>query len=84
MERIMGRKYGLHQKSIAGIHPRGVRINPCGHDGNRALNVGLNENNIGGWSMHPGGNERFAYDAYRRLIMMYADVVMEKSRRHRT
>ena len=25
------------------------------------------------------GNERFAYDAYRRLIMMYADVVMEKA-----
>ena len=25
------------------------------------------------------GNERFAYDAYRRLIMMYSDVVMEKA-----
>ena len=25
------------------------------------------------------GDERFAYDAYRRLIMMYADVVMEKA-----
>ncbi|MDO5576047.1 MAG: pyruvate, phosphate dikinase, partial [Fibrobacter sp.] len=25
------------------------------------------------------GNPRFAYDAYRRLIMMYADVVMEKA-----
>ena len=24
-------------------------------------------------------NERFVYDAYRRLIMMYSDVVMEKS-----
>jgi len=25
------------------------------------------------------GNERFVYDAYRRLIMMYSDVVMEKA-----
>ncbi|MFX8523856.1 hypothetical protein ABTM10_20495, partial [Acinetobacter baumannii] len=25
------------------------------------------------------GDERFAYDAYRRLIMMYADVVLEKA-----
>jgi pyruvate,orthophosphate dikinase len=25
------------------------------------------------------GDARFAYDAYRRLIMMYADVVMEKA-----
>ena len=25
------------------------------------------------------GNDRFVYDAYRRLIMMYADVVMEKA-----
>ena len=24
-------------------------------------------------------NERFVYDAYRRLIMMYSDVVMEKA-----
>ena len=25
------------------------------------------------------GNGRFVYDSYRRLIMMYADVVMEKA-----
>ena len=25
------------------------------------------------------GNPRFVYDAYRRLIMMYSDVVMEKA-----
>ena len=43
------------------------------------LNVGLNENNIQGLIDASGGNERFAYDAYRRLIMMYADVVMEKA-----
>lgn len=42
------------------------------------LNVGLNENTIKG-IIAQSGDERFAYDAYRRLIMMYADVVMEKA-----
>ena len=42
------------------------------------LNVGLNPETIGGLITQTG-DERFAYDAYRRLIMMYADVVMEKA-----
>ena len=41
------------------------------------LNVGLNDKTIAGL-IAQSGDERFAYDAYRRLIMMYADVVMEK------
>ena len=43
------------------------------------LNVGLTTKTIGGLIMKTG-NERFAYDAYRRLITMYSDVVLEKSR----
>jgi len=42
------------------------------------LNVGLNETTIKGL-IAQSNDERFAYDAYRRLIMMYADVVMEKA-----
>ena len=42
------------------------------------LNVGLTEKTIKGL-IEKTGNERFAYDAYRRLIMMYSDVVMEKA-----
>lgn len=42
------------------------------------LNVGLNDTTINGLIAQTG-DERFAYDAYRRLIMMYADVVMEKA-----
>ncbi len=41
------------------------------------LNVGLNDKTIIGL-VAQSADERFAYDAYRRLIMMYADVVMEK------
>ncbi len=42
------------------------------------LNIGLNERTIK-VIVSQSGNERFVYDAYRRLIMMYADVVMEKA-----
>jgi pyruvate,orthophosphate dikinase len=42
------------------------------------LNAGLTEKTIKGL-IEQTGNERFAYDAYRRLIMMYSDVVMEKA-----
>jgi len=42
------------------------------------LNIGLNKATIDGL-IERTGNERFVYDAYRRLIMMYSDVVMEKA-----
>ncbi len=42
------------------------------------LNVGLTLETIPGM-IQKTGDERFVYDAYRRLIMMYSDVVMEKA-----
>ncbi|MFA5060510.1 MAG: pyruvate, phosphate dikinase [Candidatus Omnitrophota bacterium] len=42
------------------------------------LNVGLTEKTIVGL-VKKTKNERFVYDAYRRLITMYSDVVMEKA-----
>jgi pyruvate,orthophosphate dikinase len=42
------------------------------------LNVGLNEKTAEG-IIKSTGNPRFVYDAYRRLIQMYSDVVMEKA-----
>jgi pyruvate,orthophosphate dikinase len=42
------------------------------------LNIGLTEKTIPGL-IKQSGDERFVYDAYRRLIMMYSDVVMEKA-----
>ena len=44
------------------------------------LNIGLTSETIP-HLIGRSGSERFAYDSYRRLIMMYADVVMEKSLR---
>lgn len=42
------------------------------------LNVGLTSKTIPGM-IAKTGNPRFVYDSYRRLIMMYSDVVMEKA-----
>ena len=39
------------------------------------LNLGLNDRSVVGLAKATG-NERFAYDAYRRLLNMYGDVVM--------
>ena len=38
------------------------------------LNLGLNDDAVAGLAKTTG-NERFAYDSYRRLIQMYGEVV---------
>ncbi|MCC6682356.1 MAG: pyruvate, phosphate dikinase [Phycisphaeraceae bacterium] len=48
---------------------------------NTILNLGLNDEAVLG-VINQTGNERFAYDAYRRLINMYGDVVMEVDHEH--
>ena len=42
------------------------------------LNIGMNDETARGM-IALTNNPRFVYDAYRRLIMMYSDVVMEKA-----
>ena len=39
------------------------------------LNLGLNEDTIQG-IISLTNNERFAYDSYRRFIMMFSDIVL--------
>ena len=43
------------------------------------LNLGLNDEVVVGLA-NKTGNERFAYDSYRRFVQMYSDVVMEMSK----
>lgn len=40
------------------------------------LNLGLNDKAVKGLAKSTG-NERFAYDSYRRFIQMFSDVAME-------
>jgi pyruvate,orthophosphate dikinase len=48
---------------------------------NTVLNLGLNDKSVAGIAKATG-NERFAYDAYRRLINMYGDVVCGVDHEH--
>jgi pyruvate, orthophosphate dikinase len=41
------------------------------------LNVGLTDASVGGLARQAGGNERFAWDSYRRLIQMFGKTVCE-------
>ena len=76
IEKLTGKKFGDEKNPLLVSVRSGARRSMPGMM-ETVLNVGLNENTIKGM-IAQSGDERFAYDAYRRLIMMYADVVMEK------
>ncbi len=76
MEKLTGKKFGDPNNPLLLSVRSGARRSMPGMM-ETVLNIGLNETTIKG-IIAQSGNERFAYDAYRRLIMMYADVVMEK------
>ncbi|MGP4096976.1 pyruvate, phosphate dikinase [Nonomuraea sp. KM90] len=40
------------------------------------LNIGLNDESVHGLAKQAGGNERFAWDSYRRLIQMFGKTVL--------
>lgn len=77
LESLMGRKFGDAKNPLLLSVRSGARRSMPGMM-DTVLNLGLNDETIQGLIARTG-NERFAYDAYRRLIMMYADVVMEKA-----
>ncbi|HQY11951.1 MAG TPA: PEP/pyruvate-binding domain-containing protein, partial [Ferruginibacter sp.] len=77
MEKLTGKKFGDAANPLLVSVRSGARRSMPGMM-ETVLNIGLNENTIKG-VIAQSGDERFAYDAYRRLIMMYADVVMEKA-----
>ena len=77
IEAIMGMKFGDPDSPLLVSCRSGARISMPGMM-ETILNVGLTSRTIPGM-IKKTGNERFVYDAYRRLIMMYSDVVMEKS-----
>ena len=77
IEKLTGKKFGDEKNPLLVSVRSGARRSMPGMM-ETVLNVGLNEKTIKG-IIAQSGDERFAYDAYRRLIMMYADVVMEKA-----
>ena len=77
VEEIMGRKFGDPDDTLLLSVRSGARSSMPGMM-ETVLNIGLCSATIPGL-IAKTGNPRFVYDAYRRLIMMYSDVVMEKA-----
>ena len=77
VEEIMGTKFGDPTDPLLVSVRSGARSSMPGMM-ETVLNVGLCSATIPGL-IAKTGNGRFVYDAYRRLIMMYSDVVMEKA-----
>ena len=76
-EDTMGRKFGDPTNPLLMSVRSGARISMPGMM-ETVLNVGLTSKTIPGL-IEKSGSPKFVYDAYRRLITMYADVVMEKA-----
>jgi len=76
-EDIMGMKYGDPENALLVSCRSGARSSMPGMM-DTVLNVGLCPATIPG-VIKKTNNPRFVWDSYRRLIMMYADVVMEKA-----
>ncbi len=77
VEKVMGKKFGDVKDPLLVSVRSGARSSMPGMM-ETVLNVGLTTKTIPGL-IEKTKNERFVYDAYRRLIMMYSDVVMEKA-----
>lgn len=77
VESIMGMKYDDPENPLLVSCRSGARSSMPGMM-DTVLNIGLSSKTIPGM-LKKTNNPRFVYDSYRRLIMMYADVVMEKS-----
>ena len=76
-EEIMQMRYGDPKNPLLVSCRSGARSSMPGMM-DTVLNVGLCSATIPGM-IAKTGNPRFVWDSYRRLIMMYADVVMEKA-----
>ncbi len=77
VEKIIGRKFGDPNNPLLVSVRSGARKSMPGMM-ETVLNCGLTTRTIPGL-IKKTQNERFVYDAYRRLLVMYSDVVMEKA-----
>lgn len=73
LEKELGKKFGDTKLPLLVSVRSGAAVSMPGMM-NTILNLGLNDASVVGLA-NATGNERFAYDAYRRLINMFGDVV---------
>ncbi len=74
LEQRTGKKFGDPADPLLVSVRSGARVSMPGMM-DTILNLGLNDATVAGLTARTG-NERFAYDAYRRFIMMFATVVL--------
>ena len=75
LEQVMGKKFGDIENPLLVSVRSGAPVSMPGMM-DTILNLGLNDDSVKGLAAKTG-NERFAYDSYRRFIQMFGDVVME-------
>ncbi len=75
LEEVMGKKFGDNENPLLVSVRSGAPVSMPGMM-DTILNLGLNDVAVEGLAKKTG-NDRFAYDSYRRFIQMFGDVVME-------
>lgn len=74
LEDAVGKKFGNTENPLLVSVRSGARVSMPGMM-DTVLNLGLNNETVKGLA-NASGNERFAYDSYRRFIQMFGDVVL--------
>ncbi|MEZ6115081.1 MAG: pyruvate, phosphate dikinase [Pirellulaceae bacterium] len=80
LEKELKKKFGDDQNPLLVSVRSGAAVSMPGMM-NTILNLGLNDASVAGLAAATD-NERFAYDAYRRVINMFGDVVMDVDHEH--
>ncbi len=80
LEKETGKKFGCEENPLLVSVRSGAAVSMPGMM-DTVLNLGLTDKAVEGLAKATG-NERFAYDAYRRLLNMYGDVVMGVDHHH--
>src|SRR2546428_156783 len=79
MEKLLGKKLGDLERPLLVSVRSGARDSMPGMM-DTILNLGLNDQTVLAL-VKASGNERFAWDCYRRFVQMYGDVVMGVQKR---
>jgi len=75
LEKVAGKKFGDKENPLLVSVRSGAKFSMPGMM-DTILNLGLNDKAVKGMAKNTN-NERFAYDAYRRFIQMFGNVVLE-------
>ncbi len=79
LEKETGKRFGAKQDPLLVSVRSGAKVSMPGMM-DTVLNLGLNDESVE--AMAAAAGERFAFDAYRRLINMFGDVVMDVDHHH--